>query len=554
MPLPGRIPVSTDSLIRALPDLVVGVRRDGVILALNAGHGVGELKPSADSLGKKVDEVWPRAVAELVRQLTRKAISTRATAEAKFHSGGQDYEARASAQGPDRAICVIRCSAAEAPGDAVDSTGERLGPQIDRRGFLRRFKESTSVAALREKPLAVAVIHVEGLAEIAQAIAPKVAEQILTAALVRLAAATRGSGAQPSWYLGQLSDSVLALVLESADRESIEVRVQQVCTNLGEPVELAGDVYQLTPSAGIAILGQDAASARGLLDHARAAVNEARRSAGGRICFFTDTLRLKSLARLDVARELHDAIASREVQLQYIGRYDLETGRLVAWVGYLRWMHPLRGEIRPLEFLRIAATTGLGTTLSRTAMQWLEKDFVTLSGQWDPRVRISFGALRHHLSHESFVEDFQRLLSNGLIPAERLELRISEPNLAVRPASDLKPLAAAGVQLIVDEVGRGATSLEWLARAPIHGLQLDRPLALASTKDPVAQRVCRASIGVAEALNLMTIATGVDSPEQRNSLIEMGCRQGSGDLYRESVAAVASVKRPLGAGRARKGH
>jgi len=542
--------VSSDSLIRALPDLVIGVRRDGVILALNAGNGVGELKPTGDSIGKHLSEIWPEAVAELVKQLTRKAISTRDTSEARFRDRGCDYEARASAQGPDRAICIIRPVARDTLLDTVDSTAERLAPQIDRRGFLRRFKESTAMAALREKPLAVAIVHIEGLADIAQAIAPKVSEQLMTTAVTRLSANSRESEGQPSWYLGQLSDSLLALVLDSADRESIEVCVEHICASLREPVQLAGDVYQLTPSAGVALLGQDASSAKGLLDHARAAVNEARRGGGGRICFFTDTLRLKSLARLDIARELHNAIASREIQLRYVGRHDLATGRLVAWVGYLRWLHPLRGEIRPLDFLRVAETTGLGTTLSRAAMKWLQEDFAALSRRAPPDVRISFGALRHHLSHEEFVEDFGRLLTAGIIPAQRLELRISERNLGVRPPSDLNPLATAGVQLIVDEVGRGTTSPEWLARAPLHGMQLDRAWVVAARKDPVALKVCRASIAIARALDLTPIAPGVDDIEQRNVLAKLGCLQGSGDSYLESTSEAAST---LKVSSARKG-
>jgi predicted signal transduction protein with EAL and GGDEF domain len=533
----------SDSLIRALPDLVIGVRRDGVILAVNAGHGVGDLKPAGDPIGKHLTEIWPESVADLVKQLTRKAISTRDTAEARFKDRGFDYEARASAQGPDRAICVIRQVSQDKLSDTVDVTAERLAPQIDRRGFLKRFKESTAMASLREKPLAVAIIHIEGLADIAQAIAPKLSEQIMTTAVLRLSSASHGADGLPTWYLGQLSDSLLALVLDSADRAAIETCVELICASLHEPVQLAGDVYQLTPSAGVAVLGQDASTAKALLDHARAAVNEARRGSGGRICFFTDTLRLKSLARMDISRELQNAITNGEIQLRYVGRHDLATGRLVAWVGYLRWQHPLRGEIRPLDFLRVAETTGLGTTLSRAAMKWLQDDFLTLSRRSPADVRISFGALRHHLSHEEFVEDFNRLLGAGPIPPQRLELRIPERNVGVRPPSDLNPLAAAGVQLIVDEVGRGTLSPEWLARAPIRAIQLDRAWVIAARKDSVALKVCRASIGVARALDLTPIATGMDDAEQRNLFTALGCVQGSGDLYIESTSeAVNALK------------
>ena len=97
-----------------------------------------------------------------------------------------------------------------------------------------------------------------------------------------------------------------------------------------------------------------------LLDHARAAAAEARRAASRDVFFFSDTLQLRSLARIDIARELREAIANRAIRLRYMGRHELATGRRVAWVGYVRWLHPLRGEIRPSEFLRVAQTTGLG--------------------------------------------------------------------------------------------------------------------------------------------------------------------------------------------------
>jgi EAL domain-containing protein (putative c-di-GMP-specific phosphodiesterase class I) len=263
-------------------------------------------------------------------------------------------------------------------------------------------------------------------------------------------------------------------------------------------------------------------------------------------------LRLKSLARMDISRELQNAVSNGEIQLRYVGRHDLATGRLVAWVGYLRWQHPLRGEIRPLDFLRVAETTGLGTTLSRAAMKWLQDDFLTLSRRGPPDVRISFGALKHHLSHEEFVEDFTRLLSSGAIPPHRLELRIPERNLGVRPPSDLNPLAAAGVQLIVDEVGRGPLSPEWLARAPIHAMQLDRAWVVAARKDSVALKVCRASIAVARALDLTPMATGVDDLEQRNLLSGLGCVQGSGDLYLEATSEAVSALKTRAARRAPK--
>jgi EAL domain-containing protein (putative c-di-GMP-specific phosphodiesterase class I)/GGDEF domain-containing protein len=525
----------SDVLIEGLPDLVVLLRRDGIVVTHRGGRGVADLKLAGDAIGKPIDAVWSESVAGLVKQLTRKAIALRTTTEARFQDRGRDYEARVSAQGPDRAICVIRAVLAGAQDGTLEATDERPRPQLDRRGFLRRFKESMSLAALREKPIAVAVIHVDGIADIAQIIATKLSEQIMSAAVLRLPQFGNADGGDPWWYLGQLNDSLLALVLETSDRDAIEACVSQICASLREPVSVGEAEFHLTPYAGVAILGEDASSPKLLLDHARSAATEARRSGSTRVCFFTDTLRLQSLARLDIARELHDAIANRDIRFRYVGRHDLATGRLVTWVGYLRWLHPLRGEIRPVEFLRVAEATGLATALSRAVLTRLREDFAALGPQSGTDTRISFGALRHHILHDNFVGDIERFLADGSVPAERLELRISEKALIAREPADFNSLQRLGVRLVVDEVGRGMGSLDWLARAPIWGLQLDRAWTTALRSDEVALKVCRAGISVATALGLTPIATGIDDQEQRDALFALGCRLGTGDLYGDAV-------------------
>jgi EAL domain-containing protein (putative c-di-GMP-specific phosphodiesterase class I)/GGDEF domain-containing protein len=393
------------------------------------------------------------------------------------------------------------------------------------------------MAALREYPIAVAVIYVEGLAEVAQTMTSALAEQILSTGILRLLSVSSINAEEPRWYLGQLSETLLALVFESADREAIERCVGRVCSSLREPVQAAGAEFHLNPHAGVAVLGQDAASPKTLLEHARTAAAEARRCASNQVHFFSDTLRLKSLARLDLARELREAIASRHIGLRYVGRYDLVTGRLASWVGYLRWVHPLRGEIRPAEFLRVAETTGLATALSRAGLSCLRDDFPRLCAHGEPDAYISFGALKHHVLHEGFDAEVEQFLAEGSVPADRLELRIAEKTLIARGPAHFNSLQRLNLRLVVDEVGRGLGSLDWLARAPLWGLQLDRAWVVALCKEQVARKVCRAGIAVANALGVTPIATGVDSQDQREALIELGCRYGSGDFYQTEARA-----------------
>ena len=524
-------------LIEALPDLALLIGRDGVVVAQGGGRDTAGLTPSIGPL----EASWPAAAAALLRQLTRKSIAQRTTLEARFESGGCEYAARVSPRGPDRAVCIVRMIAAATADDAAD-TGTRPAPQLDRRGFLQRFKDSLSWAALRETPVALAVIHIDGITDIAQVLASQVSEQVMSAAIRRLPPPSLASaGASPPWYLGQLSEGLLAIVIESADREAIEACIAQVCASLREPIRSGDAEFHLTPYAGVATLGQDAATLKLLLEQARGAAMEARRAGSAHaVRFFTDTMRLRTLARIDLTRELRNAIANGDIRLRYTRRHDLESGRLAAFVGYLRWQHPLRGEIRPAEFLRVAAATGLAASLSRAVLAHLRSDYAALAARYGSDVWISFGALRHHVLHEEFVSDAARLIAEGGVPAERLELRIAEKVFITREQSHLQALKRLGLRLVIDEAGRGVGSLDSLARAPIWGLQLDRAWVAALHTDPIARKVCRAGIEMATALGLVPIATGVDDAPTREALVQLGCTYGSGDLYRAGELDITS--------------
>jgi len=528
--------VTDEALISAIPDLVAFIRRDGVILNHLGGRTAGGLGDLSRIDGQHVDAVWPQPVASVLLLLTRRALTSRGGGNARFVEQGSEYEARVSAYGHDRVLCVIRNLTAEQPAANSGAGGDRL-PQtgLARRGFLGRLKQSVADATLRDQPLAACVIHLDGLADIARIIDFNISDQLATAVLRRLPGPANDLGAEHMrWYVGQLSDGLLAAVVEgSADREEIRALLQSLCNSLQEPVSVGDATFRLTPHAGVAILGRDALTPKLLLNHARAAAMESRREHSPGIHFYSDTIRLRSLARLDVAHELRQAIGNRDVQLRYVGRHDLASGRLTGVIAYLKWPHPLRGSVRPAEFLPIAEHTGLAMALSRATLARLKDDWLALRGVVGAGVRISFSALRHHLTSDTFLEDVAGVFESRVLTAEQLELRISERTLAglAAPERTLERLARLGVRLVIDEVGGGISSIASLARLPIHALQLDRGCVVAADEQPAALKICRAAIALARALEMTAIATGIDNEQRRNRLAAVGCEEGLGDLY-----------------------
>jgi predicted signal transduction protein with EAL and GGDEF domain len=523
--------------LEGYPDLFALIRRDGVLIGFSGGKGVAGLKPARTAVGERLESFWSESVARVIRQLVKQAISSRGAHDAVFSEGDYTYEARVNAQGPDRAMCVIRQPTVSATEETV-ATGrfDVIAAHQDRRNFLRRFQESLSMATLREQATAVAVIHIDGVADLSRIMDSQIAEQVMSAALTRIIQRRAEAPERDlSWYAGQLSESQIVLVVMSRERDHIETMVQQQCAVLREPIRIGDAEFRVQPHAGVAIWGPDATSPRRLLKNARAAAAEARRSGSGAVAFFSDTVRLRSLARMDIAQELRNAISERTLTLRYLARRDLASGELTAAVGYLRWVHPLRGEVPAAEFLALAEASGLASDLSRIALKCVHEDWPALRALGHERMRISVGPLRQHILDEGFLNDVADILKDGTLPAANLEIRISERALFACDNALLKAAQALGVTLIVDEVGRGISSFDVLAHAPLTSLQLDRSWVIDLPSSDVNMRICRAGFGLAAALGLKSIARGVDDAAQRKALVTMGCGEGIGGLFGELV-------------------
>ncbi len=549
-----------DPLIEALPDLVALVRRNGVVIRNVGGRGLPGIAASGSLEGRRLDDLWGEEAAQLLLQLLRKSIAQRQQVEGRFLDRGRAFEARMEPQGPDRVLCVIRAATvgrgSAARGDAEDTRGLGADPSgvaggadpreapVDRRGFFRRFQQSVADAALREQPLAVSLVLLRGLADIGRIIDFAIAEKIATAALQRLQTVTPGAQGGLDWYVGQLGEGLLGIVIEGrADRRSIGALVGALCDALAEPVAIADASFQLSPCAGIALLGQDAKAPQALLDHARAAMLEARRSAIPDVRFYSDTLRMRPTSRLDFERELRGALEADQLRLRYVARHRLRDGSRVAVQAYLRWPHPLRGEVRPEEFLAIAHGTGLSLPMSRWALDRIRRDMPALRSAAGRGLRVSFGPLRHHLTGDALAADVEALLATGELAADELELRLAERVVASLDAPDraMGRLADLGVSLMIDEFARSHSVLSRLAYLPFATLQVDRSFVRAVDADPAALKICVAVASVAKSFGMTPVAAGVDGAGDAARMLQAGYVEATGDHF-------GGIALPSGAG------
>jgi predicted signal transduction protein with EAL and GGDEF domain len=530
--------MSADSLIQALPDLVAFVRRNGVITRHVGGRGLPGIAASGSLEGRRLDDVWGEEAAELLGRMVRRALATREPVEGRFVDGTRQYAAHVDPKSPDRVLCVIRALGA-ADRRSSDSGFDAC---IERRDFVTRFQQSVTDAALRERPLALCMILLQGLGDIGHIIDFSISETVLTTALLRLREVKARGAVSAPWYVGQLGESLLAVVVEgSVNRGELLELTQALCDSLAQPISVGSATFELSPRAGVARLGRDAQNPQALLEHARSALHEARRSSATDVKFFSETLAMRPLNRLDYERELRDAIEADQLCLRYAARHDLASGRLVAIQAYLRWRHPLRGDVPPAEFLPVAGSTGLSSSVSRWALGRLRRDLPGLRSRAGHGVRISFGALRHHFASDGLAEDIEAFLRSGELTADLLELRVSEETIAGldAPERTLGRLADLGASLVVDEFGRGYTSITCLAKLPLRAMQVDRSFVAAVGEDPTALRICRAAVGFARVLGLTPIAPGVDGKGQLRCMREAGFVEGFGDHFGDVASPAA---------------
>jgi predicted signal transduction protein with EAL and GGDEF domain len=516
-------------LIEDSPIMVLTVRRDGTLLGHTCGRVLSQLIPDGQVGGKLIDELWPESMAKVLTQLCRKAITSRASVDGRFQFDSVEYEARATPLAPDRANCIIRAAIGGHSGDLAGGSSRATASVANRRRFIEQIHEAIAAAILKETPAALIVLTLNGLSEIAEidgALADAVVQKVLS----------RFSGVvfPDQWRatsIGPINEAQLGLVAETSNRAVIDEYVAALQHSVQEPVQINQDTWHLACHAGVSLLGRDANSAKQLLDQARMAANEARRMHAPRAQFFSDTMRLKSVTRIDMARELRSAISSHEVGMRYQGRHELSSGRLQALVGYVTWRHPMRGDMTPTEFLNVAEVSGASVDLSREMLRTFGHDIECAEKELDSGVCFSYGPLRHHLMHEHFIRDVQEFLGKYTLAARRFEVRVTERCFVALPARVFSELEELGVRTIVDEVGRSLGSLARLATLPLWGMQLDRRLVEDALTNSTALRLCRAGIGASKALGLSPIAAGIDHEATRALLLECGCRYGSGDFF-----------------------
>jgi EAL domain-containing protein (putative c-di-GMP-specific phosphodiesterase class I)/GGDEF domain-containing protein len=523
-------------IVRSLPDLALIVRRDGVILSCVGGNAVrGHHAGEEEIPGRTLETLWPESIATHVLQTARRILKTRKPAQQRYQEGNLNLEMRFQVQGFDRVLVVCRDL-----GQGATSNDSGLYPKTDgaalphRDGFEKSLRMALDMAALREDTVGVVLIHIGGYVTYQRVFDSALANRLLETAVTVIA------GKLPEVRsdlprLARVSDDVIGVLLtDIRSRIDADTAIEAIIKALQHPIDLDGQIFQLAPQAGVTLSGADGNRASELIERALTTLDAGRRLGESRlVTFYSDTLRLASLTRLDMQQELTQAIQKDELELHYQPRYLLATREIVAVEAFLRWPHKIRGLVPTAEFLPIAELSGLSVQLGRWVLRRACRDLATLAERGYPKLRVSVNVGRQYLSAESLAEDVTNSAKEAGIEPSQLDLEITEQMLSTgrNGLAALHQLRGHGVRVLIDDFGTGYVSLGKLRNSPLDGIMIDRSFVEEVGHDHEARAVCRAAIALGHAFGLRIVAEGIETEAQAQFLISEQCHEGQGHLF-----------------------
>ena len=301
----------------------------------------------------------------------------------------------------------------------------------------------------------------------------------------------------------------------------------------------------VTSSIGISMYPEDGLDYETLLKNADAAMYSAKKSGSHKFMFFSQNMNSLFEKQLQLENALRNALKKQEFELHYQPQVDIESGRIIGMEALLRWNSAEFGRVSPGNFIPLAEEVGLIIDIG----EWVLREACRQNAEWQsqglPAVVVAVNLSALQFRQQNLVETVLSALQDSALAQNYLELELTE-GIVMRDVENtiecLHNLKQLGIKLSIDDFGTGYSSLSYLKRFPIDKLKIDQSFIRDIACDTGDEKIVRAIIGLAQAMNLTVIAEGVETQEQLSFLRSHQCDEMQGYWYSKPLPAADMAK------------
>ena len=342
--------------------------------------------------------------------------------------------------------------------------------------------------------------------------------------------------------VARLGGDEFAVLVPDADAWAARVVADRIATALEQPMSLQGQLVDVRASIGIALFPDHGSAAGDLMRCADVAMYKAKHSHTG-VSLYDPAHHSRNAARLSLLTELRQAVERDELVLFYQPKYAFRAADGLSVEALVRWVHPQRGFVPPMEFIPFAEQTGYIKTITL----WVLERAVRQCAQWrhaGRQVSVSVNLSARDLLQADLPERFCAMLARHGCAAGWITLEITESAVLDDPGkalANLERLRATGCQLSIDDYGTGYSSLSYVRQMPVQEMKIDRSFVMNLLTQPDDEIIVRSTIELAHNMGLVVTAEGVESEAVLDRLGVLGCDLAQGYFIGKPTAAVDLV-------------
>ena len=400
---------------------------------------------------------------------------------------------------------------------------DRLTGLPNRALFNDRLAGAVNLARRTGTPLTVMLMDLDRFKHINDTLGHTIGDNVLREVATRLRAALRESDT-----IARLGGDEFGVLLPTGNEDRIGEVVRKILRAIEQPIEAEGQWLDVGASIGIARFPEHGDKPDTLISRADVAMYLAK-AANSEFAFYDATHDGTQQEQLSLLGELRRAMDRQELRVYFQPKIDLRTGRTRGVEALVRWMHPMRGLVPPIEFMPFAERTGFVRTVTRFVLETA----LTRCGQWlaqGIRLSVSVNISVRDLQNTDLPDIVASLLASCAVPPELVCLEITESSFMENPQRALHTLGrlrALGIRLSIDDFGTGFSSLAYLRKLRVHEIKVDRTF-IAAMEDSDDMVIVRSTIELAHNLGLQVVAEGIEDEKSLARLRAMGCDEAQG--------------------------